>query len=105
MSLNTQEKLRCPKCGHLNDITLWQSLTVSDSPDLKQALLKCDYSILKELEEIRIRAGQPIFLLTGDEEYMLGDKGVTKSALLSIRPDMEILHIRSYSALLTFATE
>ncbi|MBQ4109570.1 MAG: stage III sporulation protein AA [Clostridia bacterium] len=62
-------------------------------PDfLKRALLKTEYEILTKLEEIRIRAGQPVFLLTGDEEYMLSENGVTMSVQLAIKPDMDKIH-------------
>lgn len=70
MSLNTQEKLRCPKCGCLNDITLWQSLTVSDSLDLKQALLKGELNVLI-CKDCGSRAIVPTPLLYHDEEKKL----------------------------------
>ena len=59
---------------------------------LKTALLKVDYEILTKLEEIRIRAGQPIFLLTGNEEYMLSENGITVSVQLAETPDIERVH-------------
>lgn len=39
MSLNTKQSIRCPKCGQMNDITVWNSITVKDSADLKSDLL------------------------------------------------------------------
>lgn len=39
MSINTKESHPCPKCGQQNDITVWNSITVHDSPDLKHDLL------------------------------------------------------------------
>lgn len=39
MSLNSKQSIRCPKCGQVNDITVWNSITVSDSADLKADLL------------------------------------------------------------------
>lgn len=39
MSINSKESLPCPKCGHLNDITVWNSITADSNPDLKQDLL------------------------------------------------------------------
>lgn len=70
MSLNTQEKIRCPKCGCLNDITLWQSLTVSDSEDLKQELLKGRLNILS-CKECSAKALVPTPLLYHDEAKKL----------------------------------
>ncbi len=70
MSLNTQEKLRCPKCGCLNDITLWQSLTVSDSEDLKNELLKGQLNVLI-CRDCGARALVPTPLLYHDENKKL----------------------------------
>lgn len=39
MSLNSKQSVRCPKCGQMTDVTVWNSVTVSDSADLKQDLL------------------------------------------------------------------
>lgn len=39
MSLNTKQSIKCPKCGQMNDITVWNSITVKDSADLKADLL------------------------------------------------------------------
>lgn len=56
MSLNSKQNVRCPKCSQLSEITVWNSITVQDSGDLKQDLLKgkvnmflcpsCSYSAL-----------------------------------------------------------
>ena len=70
MSLNTQEKLRCPKCGALNDITLWQSITVSDSPDLKQELLSGRINMLV-CTDCGTKALVPTPMLYHDEEKKL----------------------------------
>ncbi len=40
MSINEKQQVKCPKCGQLTELTVWQSITVSDSPDLKDDLLK-----------------------------------------------------------------
>lgn len=40
MSINTKRQIKCPSCGSLQEVTLWQSITTSDSPDLKDDLLK-----------------------------------------------------------------
>lgn len=39
MSLNAKQNIRCPKCGQMSDITVWNSITVEDSADLKADLL------------------------------------------------------------------
>ncbi len=70
MSLNTQEKIKCPKCQAINDITLWQSITVSDSPDLKDELLKGRLNILS-CTECSAKALVPTPLLYHDEEKKL----------------------------------
>lgn len=56
MSLNAKQNVRCPKCGQMSEITVWNSITVKDSEDLKQDLLhgivnmfrcpSCSYSAL-----------------------------------------------------------
>lgn len=70
MSLNTQEKVRCPKCGCLNEITLWQSLTVSDSEDLKELLLKGELNVLR-CNDCGAKALVPTPLLYHDEQKKL----------------------------------
>lgn len=39
MSINTKQDLPCPKCGQMNSTTVWDAITVKDSPDLKTDLL------------------------------------------------------------------
>ncbi len=39
MSLNTKQNVKCPKCGQMSEITVWNSITVEDSADLKTDLL------------------------------------------------------------------
>lgn len=39
MSINTKQSLPCPKCGQLTETTIWNVITVKDSPDLKKDLL------------------------------------------------------------------
>ena len=40
MSICDKETIKCPACGEVSDLTVWQSITVSDSPDVKADLLK-----------------------------------------------------------------
>ncbi len=39
MSINSKQQVKCPKCGNISDITVWHSITVGDSRDLKEDLL------------------------------------------------------------------
>lgn len=39
MSLNTKQNVKCPKCGQMIEVTVWNSITVKDSEDLKNDLL------------------------------------------------------------------
>ena len=47
MSLNTKKQIKCPSCKNLSEMTLWQSITVSDSQDLKDDLLKGKVNIFR----------------------------------------------------------
>lgn len=70
MSLNSKKSVKCPKCGQMSDIVVWNSITVKDSADLKQDVLagkinmfhcaSCSYSAL-----------MPVPLLYHDEEKKL----------------------------------
>ena len=40
MSISIKEMIKCPSCHEKSDITVWQSISASDSPDLKEDLLK-----------------------------------------------------------------
>ncbi len=47
MSINTKQSIKCPKCGQLHEMCVWNSITVSDSPDLKKDLLAGKINILR----------------------------------------------------------
>lgn len=47
MSINTKQSIKCPKCGQLHEMNVWNSITVSDSPDLKRDLLAGKINILR----------------------------------------------------------
>lgn len=47
MSINTKQTIKCPKCGQLHELNVWNSITVSDSPDLKKDLLAGKINILR----------------------------------------------------------
>lgn len=39
MSLNAKQNVKCPKCAQMSEVTVWNSITVKDSADLKKDLL------------------------------------------------------------------
>lgn len=47
MSLNSSQKIKCPSCGKLEEVTVWNSITVKDSPDLKNDLLSGNINMFK----------------------------------------------------------
>lgn len=47
MSINTKQSVKCPQCGQLEDMTVWHSITVKDSPDLKNDLLAGKINIFR----------------------------------------------------------
>ncbi len=56
MSLNSKREVQCPRCSQFTEVTVWDSVTVRDSADLKRDLLSgkinmfrcpsCSYSAL-----------------------------------------------------------
>ncbi|MCD8391311.1 MAG: CpXC domain-containing protein [Firmicutes bacterium] len=70
MSINNKQNVRCPKCGQLNDITVWNSITVKDSPDLKEDLLKGRVNIFR-CSVCAHTAIMPTPLLYNDEDKKL----------------------------------
>lgn len=40
MSFHTKETVKCPKCGQLQAVTVWTTITADDSPDLKEDILR-----------------------------------------------------------------
>ncbi len=47
MSINVKEQIKCPGCGELSEMTVWESITADDSPDLKAELLCGKLNIFK----------------------------------------------------------
>lgn len=47
MSINTKQSIKCPKCSHLNEVTIWSSITSDDSQDLKKDLLGAKINIFR----------------------------------------------------------
>ena len=39
MSINLKQSVKCPQCSQMSEVTVWSSITVKDSPDLKADLL------------------------------------------------------------------
>ena len=70
MSINFTKQIKCPSCANLADMTLWQSITVSDSPDLKDDLLKGKVNIFR-CASCGASALVPVPLLYHDEEKRL----------------------------------
>lgn len=70
MSLNTSQTVKCPSCGNVSDVTIWNSITVSDSGDLKEDLLKGKVNIF-HCPSCSYRALMPVPLLYHDEEKRL----------------------------------
>lgn len=70
MSINFKQSVKCPKCGQLQDMTVWSSLTVHDSADLKEALLKREINIFK-CSSCEASALLPSPLLYHDKENKL----------------------------------
>lgn len=70
MSLNTNQTIKCPACGQMHEITVWNSITVSDSPDLKDDLLKGKINIFN-CPSCSHRALMPVPLLYHDEAKKL----------------------------------
>lgn len=70
MSINNKQSVRCPKCGQLNDVTVWNSITVKDSSDLKEDLLKGKVNIFR-CPACSYTAIMPSPLLYHDEDKKL----------------------------------
>ncbi len=47
MSINSKQNIKCPKCSQMSEITVWSSITVKDSADLKQDLLSGRINIFR----------------------------------------------------------
>lgn len=70
MSINFKKQIKCPSCSNLCEMTLWQSITVSDSQDLKDDLLKGKINIFR-CASCGATALVPVPLLYHDEEKHL----------------------------------
>ena len=70
MSLNKKQSLPCPKCGQLTDTTVWNVITVKDSPDLKKDLLRGKVNFFV-CSSCGYRALMPNAILYHDEDKKL----------------------------------
>lgn len=96
MSLNTKQSIRCPKCGQLSDITVWNSITVKDSADLKADLLSGRVNIF-HCPSCSHTALMPAPMLYHDEERRL---------MISFSPcEEEILKQQLYDNICTASRE
>lgn len=70
MSINTKQSVKCPKCSQMSDVTVWNSITVKDSMDLKSDLLAGKINMFKcpSCEHIAL---MPNPMLYHDEERKL----------------------------------
>ena len=69
MSLNTEQSIRCPKCGQMKSMTVWQSIRAEDT-DLKADILKRKLNIF-ECDICGAQALYPEPLLYTDDEQKL----------------------------------
>ncbi|MBQ3125322.1 MAG: CpXC domain-containing protein [Clostridia bacterium] len=70
MSINLKQSVKCPKCSQMSDITVWSSITVKDSPDLKSDLLSGKINMFK-CPSCENMALMPHPMLYHDEEKRL----------------------------------
>lgn len=68
--LNTVKKIKCPSCGAEQEVTVWESINVSEAPDLKADILSRKVNIF-ECHECASMALVPAMLLYTDEEKKL----------------------------------
>ena len=113
MSINSKQSVKCPRCGHLQEMTVWSSVTADDSPDLKQELLKRSINIFV-CEDCGQQALVPVPLLYHDRSAGLmisftpcGDKVQKQKLFLQIkRASKESGELKEYeSCNLRFVTE
>ncbi len=70
MSLNSKQNVRCPNCGQMSEVTVWDSVTVSDSADLKQDLLRGEVNMFF-CPSCSYKALMPTPILYHDEDKKL----------------------------------
>ena len=70
MSINSTQKIKCPSCGQMHTVTVWNSVTVEDTPDLKKDLL-CGKLNIFQCSSCGFRALMPTPMLYHDKEKKL----------------------------------
>lgn len=70
MSLNAKQNVKCPQCGQMSEVTVWNSITVKDSADLKQDLLRGQVNMFR-CPVCSYTALMPSPMLYHDEEKRL----------------------------------
>ena len=70
MSINLKQSVKCPKCSQMSDVTVWSSITVKDSIDLKSDLLSGKINMFK-CPSCEHTALMPHPMLYNDEEKRL----------------------------------
>lgn len=70
MSINFKQQIKCPKCAQMAEINVWSSITVEDSKDLKEELLKGKINIFK-CPSCSAQALLPVPLLYHDKDKKL----------------------------------
>lgn len=70
MSINSKQMIKCPACSNVCEVNVWSSITVEDSQDLKEELLKGNINIFK-CPECSKKALIPTPLLYHDSEKKL----------------------------------
>lgn len=68
--LNSVKKIKCPVCGAEQEVTVWESVNVSEAPDLKADILSRKVNIF-ECSECSAAALVPAMLLYTDEQKKL----------------------------------
>ena len=70
MSINSKQMIKCPGCSNVSEVNVWSLITVEDSLDLKEELLKGNINIFK-CPECSKKALIPTPLLYHDKEKKL----------------------------------
>ena len=78
MSINSKQSIKCPKCSHLNEVTVWASITSDDSEDLKKELLSAKINMFR-CENCSHTALMPNPLLYHDKERKLMMRLISKT--------------------------
>lgn len=70
MSFNTTQNIKCPKCGQMHTMTVWNSITAKTEPDLKKDILERKINIFT-CPDCSQMALMPSHLLYNDEDKKL----------------------------------